>query len=333
MAGAIGGVTLRPLIGAASLGGRLAGTLAQRALSAALEGPIVEAITRDVIRHAVLERVAGELVSSDALEQVTGTVVASDAVGKLTDAVLAGHAIDTVTDRVLASGAIDALVEQVLANGVMQHAANRVLEGPEFERVVSSALDSPATERLVARVIESKLLDEAVERLLESEELWLLVDEIADSPAVTDAITQQSMGFADQVAGGVRSPLAKRRCVDRGQGPASAAAAGPRAPAGIAMSHAVRPAVPVALPAPATASEEARLVDPSYQGLVTRAIAFALDGAIINLVAIVVAAGVALCPFGAASPQLTRSRGAGAGRGGIHALVDRLLRGLLVLYW
>jgi hypothetical protein len=43
-----------------------------------------------------------------------------------------------------------------------------------------------------------------VERLLESEELWVLVDEIARSPAVTQAITQQSLGFADQVAGGVR---------------------------------------------------------------------------------------------------------------------------------
>ena len=31
-----------------------------------------------------------------------------------------------------------------------------------------------------------------------------MVDEIARSPAVTEAITQQSLGFADQVAGGVR---------------------------------------------------------------------------------------------------------------------------------
>jgi hypothetical protein len=31
------------------------------------------------------------------------------------------------------------------------------------------------------------------------------VDEIARSPAVTEAITQQTMGFADQVADGVRA--------------------------------------------------------------------------------------------------------------------------------
>ena len=33
----------------------------------------------------------------------------------------------------------------------------------------------------------------------------MLVEEIARSPAVTEAITQQSIGFADQVAGGVRA--------------------------------------------------------------------------------------------------------------------------------
>ena len=57
----------------------------------------------------------------------------------------------------------------------------------------------------MARLIDSPLLDEAVGRLLESEELWLLVDEIAASPAVTEAISKQSMSFADQVAGAVRT--------------------------------------------------------------------------------------------------------------------------------
>jgi hypothetical protein len=54
-------------------------------------------------------------------------------------------------------------------------------------------------------VIQSPLLDEAVERLLESEDLWLLVDEVARSPAVTEAIGSQGLGFADQVAQDVRN--------------------------------------------------------------------------------------------------------------------------------
>ena len=54
------------------------------------------------------------------------------------------------------------------------------------------------------------------------------------------------------------------------------------------------PAVPVAASTQAPAAQEALPAAPSYQGLVTRAIAFAVDAAIINLVAIAVAGGVSL---------------------------------------
>ena len=60
------------------------------------------------------------------------------------------------------------------------------------------------------------------------------------------------------------------------------------------MSHAVRPGAAAVAPGQAAASEQAGLAEPSYQGLVTRAIAFAIDAAIINLVSIAVAAGVGL---------------------------------------
>ena len=58
-------------------------------------------------------------------------------------------------------------------------------------------------DRLVAQVLDSRLVDASVARVLASDELWLVVDEVAQSPAVTEAITQQSAGFADQVAGEV----------------------------------------------------------------------------------------------------------------------------------
>jgi hypothetical protein len=94
-----------------------------------------------------------------------------------------------------ALAALDAIAESRFA----AEATERMLTGP-----VPRALDSPAAERLVARVIQGPLLDEAVSRLLESEDLWLMVDVIAQSPAVTEAIGRQSIGFADQVAGAVR---------------------------------------------------------------------------------------------------------------------------------
>lgn len=83
-------------------------------------------------------------------------------------------------------------------------AADAVLRSEFLEELAERVIDSPAAERLVARVIQSPLLDEAVARLLESDDLWLLIDEIARSPTVTDAIGRQGVGFADQFAGAVR---------------------------------------------------------------------------------------------------------------------------------
>ena len=62
------------------------------------------------------------------------------------------------------------------------------------------------------------------------------------------------------------------------------------------MSHAVRRAAQAARREHTTPAAQAQPAAPAYQGLVTRAIAFALDAAIINVVAMVVAiaAGLAL---------------------------------------
>jgi hypothetical protein len=153
--------------------------LFERAVSRALAGPLVEAVSRDVVRYAVLDRVA--------------------------ETVLGGDTVESVLERVEAAEVPRRVVDRLLVDGIVEQTTARLLEGPELERAVERALDSAAAERLVRQVIESRLLDEAVRRLLESEELWLLVEEIARSPAVSEAITQQSMGFADQVAGGVRA--------------------------------------------------------------------------------------------------------------------------------
>lgn len=120
----------------------------------------------------------------------------------------AGDLALATLDALLASGVTDEAIERVSAHVLespeLERLVARSLESPAVERLVAAAVDSPATERLVTRVIESRLIEETVTRLLESEELWLLVEEIARSPAVTEAITQQSLGFADQVAAGVR---------------------------------------------------------------------------------------------------------------------------------
>jgi hypothetical protein len=140
--------------------------VAGRTVEHALGGPLVDAVARDLVRYAVLERVVDELAAGDSLERVLARAEAAD-----------------LPQRVL---------ERLLEDGVADRMADRLLEGPELEGVAT-------------RLIESRLLDTIVERLLESEELWRLVDEIAHSPSVTDAIGQQSAGFADQLAGRMRA--------------------------------------------------------------------------------------------------------------------------------
>ena len=96
---------------------------------------------------------------------------------RVEDAVLA--AAEDAIDRAIANGLVERLVDRLLAEGVIERAVDRVFD-------------------------ERRIVDELVNRLIESEELWVLVDSIAKSPAVTEAIGRQSIGFADQVAGEVR---------------------------------------------------------------------------------------------------------------------------------
>jgi hypothetical protein len=87
------------------------------------------------------------------------------------------------------------------------------LEQPELERLIAAALDSPATDRIVRRVLQSpgveravvqvldsQLLLDSTERALRTEEVQRIVERIAGSREVRDAIVQQSAGLADVVA-------------------------------------------------------------------------------------------------------------------------------------
>jgi hypothetical protein len=112
-------------------------------------------------------------------------------------------------DAVLASRYTDEAVRRTVESQALERAVTTALESPELERLVQTVVNSPAMERLVAQAVDSRLVDAVVEQLLESEELWVLVDEIARSPAVTEAISHQSIGFADQVAGELRSRSVK----------------------------------------------------------------------------------------------------------------------------
>ncbi len=100
---------------------------------------------------------------------------------------------------------------------LQRRAIDRVLNSRELERILSAALESNRVQAALRRALESEgatqlvdsffdsnLFDRVIERLAASDALWRLIDEIAVSPSVTAAISQQGLGFADQIGDEMR---------------------------------------------------------------------------------------------------------------------------------
>jgi hypothetical protein len=105
-----------------------------------------------------------------------------------------------------------AIIDGALADGIADRIADRLLAGPELERIIAKALEQPGVERIVNQVVASPVIqgaiaqvaDDAIARLRDSPAMWALIEEIAQSPSVAEAITAQGYGFADQVGDDIR---------------------------------------------------------------------------------------------------------------------------------
>lgn len=87
----------------------------------------------------------------------------------------------------------------------LERLVGAALDSPELQRAARRAFESDAARQLVDSFFDSGLFDHFVDRMLASGALWRIVDEVADSPSVTAAITQQSLGFSEQVGNEVRT--------------------------------------------------------------------------------------------------------------------------------
>ena len=150
---------------------------------------------RDILRGPLVLAAFASRVAQDA---------AMRSVERAIEIALRGPLVDALARDLVRYRVIQRVVDPIVESRAIEEVLERVVSSPEFERVVAEAFDSPAAQRLVAHAIESGVAHEAAARLLESEELWVLVDEIASSPAVTDAISHQSAGLAEQMAVVVR---------------------------------------------------------------------------------------------------------------------------------
>lgn len=129
-------------------------------------------------------------VRAASLDAVEHAVLA--AVDELMSRPLAGELIERTLTHLESSGLAQRVVDRLLESGIIEEIAERVLTGPEAEHILAAAL-------------RSGLFDDAVTGLLKTDGLWRLVDEVARSPSVVEAIAHQGTGFAEQVGERARS--------------------------------------------------------------------------------------------------------------------------------
>jgi hypothetical protein len=171
----------RPVAGALTLGWR-----AEERVRASVE----DALGRASL--SLLDRVMASPYADDAVP----LVLTSGLMERALDQAFSGELVDAVADDLVRYRVVERVTERVLQDDAL----DRVLESPGVERIVTRIIESRVVEEAVAQVV-----GEVIERLPETEAMWALVDQIAASPEVTAAITQQGSGFAEQVAGEVRA--------------------------------------------------------------------------------------------------------------------------------
>jgi uncharacterized RDD family membrane protein YckC len=157
----------------------------------------------------------------------------------------------TGIERAVEAAAEEAMVAAVESEAV-ERALARVLQGPAVENAVHGALDSETLKRALIDALDSEMVDEVWRRLLASDEAQELVERIAEAPELRDAIRAQSVGLIGDIG---RKIGEASRNVDEG---------------------AERGARRILFRRPREAPTQ-------NAGAVSRLLAFALDGLIVNL--------------------------------------------------
>jgi len=148
--------------------------------------------------------------------------------------------------RVAEATGIDRALEEAASEAVI-----RALESPAAERALAQALESAAVERSLTTVIDSEMIERVWERLLASDEAQKLVERIAGAPEIRQAIAYQGVGLIDDVGAQI-GRIARR------------------------LDAAAERVMRALLRRP-------RREEPATNaGIVTRALAFLLDGVILN---------------------------------------------------
>ena len=184
-------------------------------------------------------------VAGDMLEPVAEAAV---------DHALAGPLPEAIAHSLVEHRVIERIVREMLATGDLSR-LEQALDDEALERTVERVLASPRTERLIGDAIERALASDAIHRVLTSPEFEHLLTETMSSPAVRNAIAEQTVTLGDEMVHSTRAAVMQ---IDER----------------VDLRH-TKPAAP-------------------YAGVATRGAALLIDALLANLVFLICAAGVAL---------------------------------------
>lgn len=152
----------------------------------------------------------GGRAAASTLRPVTGAMGRAAAVGvelerRAVDRLFDSSELERTLNVAIDSVRIQASLERALDTEGVKRLVDRLFDSGVLDQVVDRLFDTGLIDRVIDKVFDSGLIDRLLDRLLASDALWHMIDEIAASPAVTAAISQQGLGFADQVGDEVRA--------------------------------------------------------------------------------------------------------------------------------
>jgi uncharacterized RDD family membrane protein YckC len=90
-------------------------------------------------------------------------------------------------------------IVRALESAAVERALVRVLQGPAVQEATEGLLQSDAVERAVLEALDSEMVDRIWERLLSSDEAQKLVERVAQAPEVRAALAYQGVGLLEDV--------------------------------------------------------------------------------------------------------------------------------------
>jgi hypothetical protein len=125
------------------------------------------------------------------------------------ESVLGAPEFARAIDRALAGTLPDAIVRSMLDHHVVERLASELADEIEVDAAVAAALEHETVQNLVAAILASpgldRLLVQATDRALRGPELQRVIEHVAASSEVREALTHQSTTMAQEMADGLRT--------------------------------------------------------------------------------------------------------------------------------